>query len=69
MINPAISAPIPCYGHPSSTFTILFVFITDLIMQGLSSGLKVLRLITSQSISCSFFKISAAYKEWPTIFA
>lgn len=38
------------------------------MMLGLSNGLNVLKFITSQSIPCSFFKISAAYREWPTIF-
>ena len=61
----AISAPTPCYGHPSSTFTILFVFFTESITACLSRGLIDLRLITSALIPWSAYKISAALSEWP----
>lgn len=63
----AISAPTPCYGHPSSTFTILFVFFTESITACLSRGLIDLRLMTSALIPWSAYKISAALREWPTI--
>ena len=69
MNRAAISEPTPCWGHPSSSFTILFVFVTDLMIAGLSNGFSDLRLITSQSISCSDFKILAASSENSTILA
>ena len=49
----AISAPIPLYGKPFSTVTILLVFYTDLTRASLSRGLMVLRFITSQFIPYS----------------
>lgn len=65
----AISEPIPHQGHPSSTLTILFVFLTESMIAYLSKGLIVLKLMTSALIPCSFCKISAACKENPTILA
>ena len=65
----AISAPIPHWGHPSSTLTMRCVFLTDFKIAGLSKGLKERRFMTSMLMSWSRFKISAAYKECPTIFA
>lgn len=61
-----ISEPTPLYGYPSSTVTNLLVFITDLIIVSLSSGLILLKLTTSTEIP-SFSNYSAALRLSPTI--
>ena len=67
-----ISAPTPEKGKPSSTVTNLPVFLTLFIIQSLSKGLIVLRLMTYAEIPC-FYNSAAAYMEnltfleYPTI--
>ena len=41
-----ISAPMPCWGKPSSTVTSLLVFLTEALMVALSSGRSERRFIT-----------------------
>ena len=41
-----ISAPMPCWGNPSSTVTSLLVFLTEALIVSLSSGLIERKLIT-----------------------
>ena len=64
-MHAAISAPIPHVGKPSSTVTNLLVFFTLLIIVSLSSGLIVLKLMTSQLIP-SFASSYAAISEYFT---
>lgn len=61
-IKAAISAPTPPYGHPSSTVTNLWVFLTELTMDYLSNGLIVLKLRTSQLIPY-YSNLAAASKQ------
>jgi len=68
MRRAAISAPTPCWGHPSSTVTIRLVFFTLFTINSLSNGLMDLKLITSALMPYSF-SFSAAYKEYLTILA
>jgi hypothetical protein len=62
-----ISAPIPCWGNPSSTVTSRLVFLTDALIVALSNGRIERRFITCRNTSQIRIILSSKFpnKQYP----